>query len=50
MVRQCHGLPLFAQLLQDRFNELVEVIDLLELAARVLVELALARQNVQRFQ
>jgi hypothetical protein len=32
---------------QQRFDELVEVVDLLELAPAVLVELAVARQDVQ---
>jgi hypothetical protein len=35
------------QLLQDFFNELEQVVDLLELAPRILVELALAREDVQ---
>jgi hypothetical protein len=35
------------QFLQDFFDELEQVVDLLELAPRVLVELALAREDVQ---
>ena len=37
-------------LLEQRFDELVQVVDLLELAAAVLVELAVARQDVQLLQ
>ena len=47
MVSQCHGMPILGQLCQQRLDELIEVIDLLELAARILVELSLARQNMQ---
>ena len=50
MVGQCEGLAALPQLLQDGFDELVQVVDLLELAARVLVELAVARQDVQRLE
>ncbi len=32
---------------EQRFDEVIEVIDLLELATAVLVEFAVARQNVQ---
>ena len=47
MVGQRHGLPISGQLRQQRLNELIEVIDLLELAARILVEPALAREDMQ---
>ena len=35
------------RVVQQRLDELVQVVDLLELAPRVLVELALAREDVQ---
>lgn len=47
MVGQRHGLPISGQLRQQRLNELIEVIDLLELAARILIEPALAREDMQ---
>jgi hypothetical protein len=40
MVSQCHGMPILGQLCKQRLDELIEVIDLLELAARILIELA----------
>ena len=50
MVGQGHGMTVARQLFEDRRDELVEVIDLLEFAARVLVEPSLAREDVQRLQ
>ena len=51
VVSQGHRLALGqGQVLHQLFDELVEVINLLELAARVLVELAVARQDVQLLQ
>ncbi len=41
---------LVAHLLQQRLDELVQVIHLLQFAARVLVHLAVAREDVQRLQ
>ena len=38
------------QFFEDFFNELKEVVHLLELAARVLVDLAVAREYVQFFE
>ena len=38
------------ELLQQRFDQLVQVIDLLELAARILVQAPFAREDVQFFQ
>jgi hypothetical protein len=47
MVDQAHVGMVVQHFLQQRFDELVEVIDLLELAAAVLVQLAVAREDVQ---
>ena len=47
---QGDGVLFGRQLIQQRLDELVQVVDLLELAARVLVELAVACQNMQRFE
>ena len=50
MVGQRRRVAVFGQLLQQRLNELKQVIDLLELAARVLVDAPFARQDVQLLQ
>jgi hypothetical protein len=50
VVGQRHGVAVGPQLLEDGLDELVQVVDLLELAARILVELAVAREDVQRLE
>ena len=50
MIGQGHRMLIPGQLGQQGFDELIEVIDLLELAARILVEPAFARQNMQRLE
>ncbi|MCY1380590.1 hypothetical protein D9M69_684260 [compost metagenome] len=50
MVGQGHVAALLQYRRQQRFDELHQVVDLLELAPRVLVELALAREDVQLLQ
>ena len=50
MVGQRHRVIIFGKLGQQRLNELVQVINLLELAARILIELAVSRQNMQRLE
>ena len=47
MVGQREALPVRRHFIEQRLDELVQVVDLLELAPRVLVELAVARQDVQ---
>ena len=47
VVSQGEGGIAFVYLVDQRLNELVQVVNLLELAARVLVQLAFARQDVQ---
>ena len=47
MVGQCEGAVIRGDFLQQRRDELIQVIDLLELAPGVLVEPALAREDVQ---
>ena len=43
-------MAILGQFIQQRLDELIEVIDLLELATRILIELSLAGQNMQRFE
>ena len=50
VIRQRCARATVGQFFQELFNELVQVVNLLELAARILVELAIPRQNVQFFQ
>ena len=50
MVGQRETLLAVAQGSEQLFDELVQVIDLLEFAPRVLIELALAREDVQRLE
>ena len=50
VVSQGHTTGLRGQLLQQLFNELVEVVNLLEFSPRILVELAFTGQNVQLFE
>ena len=50
MVSQSHGMTILGQFIQQGFDELIEVIDLLELATRILIELSLTGQNMQRFE
>ena len=50
MVGQHGAAAVPGQLLQQLFDEPEQVVDLFELAARVLVELALARQDMQLFE
>ena len=50
VVGQGDGVVVGAEFFQDGRNELVEVVHLLELAPRVLVELALAGEDVQRLE
>lgn len=50
VVSQGDGVIVLAQLFQNGFNELIQVIHLLELAARVLVELAVTREDMQRLE
>ena len=50
MVGQGDGVVVGAEFFQEGRNELVEVVHLLELAPRVLVELALAGEDVQRLE
>ena len=50
VVGQGDGVVVGAEFFQEGRNELVEVVHLLELAPRVLVELALAGEDVQRLE
>ena len=50
MVRQGGTVFTHGQFFQQLLDELKQVIHLLELATRILVELAVAREDVQRFE
>jgi hypothetical protein len=50
VVSQCESSIRLEHLIKQRLNELVQVVDLLELAARVLVQLAFTRQDMQFFE
>ena len=50
MVDQRHVGMVGADFLQQRLDELIQVVDLLQFAAAVLVQLAVARQDVQLFE
>ena len=50
MVRQRRAAPLRREVLQQRLNEIEQVVHLLELAARVLVQLSFSGQDVQFLQ
>ena len=50
MIDQADVGVILQHLLQQRLDELVEVVNLLELAPAVLVHLPVARENVQLFQ
>jgi len=47
VIHQLHVRVLLPHLLQQRLDELIQVIDLLQLAAAILIQLAVTRQNVQ---
>jgi hypothetical protein len=50
VIGQCDVALALQHLLQQRLDELQQVVHLLELAAAVLVELAVAREDVQRLE
>jgi ribulose 1,5-bisphosphate carboxylase large subunit-like protein len=50
VIDERYGASLAQDILKQRLNELEQVIDLLELAAAVLVHLAVARQDMKLFE